>query len=100
MKKYILNIYNKILTRRKATQADVDLGIWYNVQGPVPCKDIELGEDFYAFVFWSHPTTNVFSEKDYLLKDSVKKETNNFFRYLYWRIKYRKDNKLEKCFWR
>ena len=92
MKKYILNCYDKILTRRKATQADVDLGIWYNLDGPVHFRDIALGEEFYAFVFWHHPITNVFSEKDNLLKGSIKKQTNNIFRYWFWRIKYRKKN--------
>lgn len=92
MKKYILNIYNLIL-RRRVCPKELDDKIFYFAPEPIVCVNIKEGEVFYAFDDWKYPVSNVFSEKDMYLKDSIKKQTNNPLVYLWWKIRYHKKNK-------
>lgn len=90
MKKYILNTYNLLLKRRVCTKKEADSQIFYFLEAPAHIGNIKEGEEFYAFIDWKLPQTNVFSEKDCVLRYGIKKQTDNPLVYLWWRIKYRK----------
>ena len=99
MKKYLLNKYNKILVRMTLTKKlypkNQEFCLWYNVDAPKHCQNIEYGEEFYAFEEWKKSKrkwSNVFSEKDNILEGSIIKETNSPIRYMWWKIKYRNYN--------
>ena len=94
MKKYLLNCYNKILVRKTHDGKFNRFYSRYNeIDDLLIPVDIEKGETYYCFANnWSN-ISNVFSEKDSLLKDSIIDETNSVFKYLFWKIKYKKENK-------
>ena len=99
MKKYLLNKYDLVLVRHIATKDDLEHHLFYIVDDKGTCVDVQENEEFYAFYDWGKfgqtKWSNVFSAKDCNLSKYVVKETNNWFRYRWWLLKYRHQNVLK-----
>ena len=97
MKKYILNKCDMVLVRKKHTNPNRHL--FYMVEGPKICVNIDLGEEYYDFWCsnkkWNSPDgDNKFHEKDMFLtkEGGIKAETNSWLRMHWWLIKYHYNN--------
>ena len=92
-KKYILNKCDMVLVKKIHTNQDRHL--FYMVEGPKICVNINIGEEYYDFWCsnkkWSGPDgDNKFHEKDMFLNEqgAIKLETNSWLRMRWWLIKY------------
>lgn len=97
MKKYILNKCDMILVRKVHTNKDRHL--FYMVEGPKVCININIGEEYYDFWFHNKRWTgldgdNKFHEKDMFLNEpnGIKAQTNSWLLMRWWLIKYHYKN--------
>lgn len=98
MKKYLLNKCDMVLVKK--VHINQDRHLFYMIEGPKGCININIGEEYYDFWHnnkkWAGRFTgdNKFHEKDMFLNEpgAIKLETNSWLRMRWWLIKYHYKN--------